>query len=205
MLTHRRVRGQRRHHLPAVDARAADNLRYIRETMEHSSRFTDVPGWGTALIGVTAVVATITGSVQTSETAWLRIWGAEFVIALAIAALSIYHKTRVTGIPLRSGPTQKFGLGLVPPLLAGALLTIVLQREDLIALLPGTWLLLYGAALVAAGAYSIRIVPLMGAGFMALGAIALLGPSEWGNALLGIGFGGIHIAFGLIIARRYGG
>ena len=205
MLTHRRVRGQRRHHLPEADVRAAENLRYIRETMEQSTKFTDVPGWGMALIGLTAIAAASLGAVQESETAWLRVWAAEAVIALVIALLSIVHKTRVTGMPLRSGPTKKFGLGLVPPLMAGAMLTVVLQREGLFSALPGTWLILYGAAFVAAGAYAIRLVPILGGCFMVAGTVALLGPAAWGDALLALGFGGLHLTFGLVIARRYGG
>jgi hypothetical protein len=205
VLTHRRVRDQRRRHLPEVDLKAAENLRYIRETMEQSARFTDVPGWGMTLIGLTAIGAAIFASVQSSEAAWLRIWTAEAVIALLIALFSTLHKTRVTGIPLRSGPTKKFCLGLLPPLLAGAMLTLVLQMEGLYSALPGTWLLLYGAAFVAAGAYSIRIVPVLGGCFMAAGAVALLAPETWGDPLLGLGFGGLHLGFGLVIARRYGG
>jgi hypothetical protein len=205
MLTHRRTREQRRHRLPSVDQHAAENLRYIREAMEQSARFTDVPGWGMALIGVTAIAATALASAQTTDVAWLRVWVTEAGLALIIAVASILHKTRVTGIPLRAGPTQKFCLGLLPPLLAGALLTFVLQSEGLFALLPATWLLLYGAAFVAAGAYSIRIVPVLGGCLMALGAIALFGPAAWGNPLLGAGFGGLHLGFGMLIARRYGG
>ncbi len=205
MLTRRKDRGPERPRPVAVDFSAAEDLRFIRETMEGSGRFTDVPGWGMALIGVTAIVAAGLGAAQSSETAWLRVWAGEAGVALCIALLSIIHKTTVTGIPLRSGPTKKFSLGLLPPLLAGALLTVVLQREGLVSELPGTWLLLYGAAFVAAGAYSIRVVPILGACFMAAGALALFGPSGWGDVILGFGFGGLHLAFGFIIARRYGG
>ena len=205
MLTHRRAREQRRHRLPSVDTRAAENLRYIREAMEQSARFTDVPGWGMALIGVTAIGAAAGASMQSSDVAWLRVWMVEAGLALVLAVASILHKTKVTGVPLRAGPTQKFCLGLMPPLLAGGLLTLVLQRQGLFELLPGTWLVLYGAAFVAAGAYSIRIVPVLGVCFMVLGAIALFGPAAWGNPLLGVGFGGLHLGFGAYIARRYGG
>jgi hypothetical protein len=93
----------------------------------------------------------------------------------------------------------------VPPLLVGVLLTIALVRAGQVGTLPGTWLLLYGTGVVTGGAYSVRIVPLMGLCFMALGSIALFAPAAWGNALMAIGFGGFHLAFGLVIARRYGG
>ena len=102
-------------------------------------------------------------------------------------------------------PGRRFVLSYVPPIAVGALLTVALVRAGLYQALPGTWLLLYGTGVVTGGAFSVRVVPLMGLCFMALGALALLGPAAWGNLLMAIGFGGLHIGVGWIIARRYGG
>jgi hypothetical protein len=96
-------------------------------------------------------------------------------------------------------------LSFVPPLLAGAVLTTVLYRVDMLMVLPGLWLLLYGAAVVTGGAFSVRIVPVMGICFMLLGAVSLFAPALWGNVFLMLGFGAIHIVFGALIARRHGG
>jgi hypothetical protein len=119
--------------------------------------------------------------------------------------LATVHKARGNWRRLLTTPARKFLLGLAPPLLAGGLLTFLLQREGMASALPGLWLLLYGAAIITAGAFSVRILPALGVSFMAIGAVALFVPAEWSGWLLALGFGGLHILFGLVITRRYGG
>jgi hypothetical protein len=189
----------------ALHDRAMDNLRYIRETMERAGSFTAVPGWGAVLIGATALVAVWIASHQSTEAGWLAVWSGEAILSLALGVGAVIHKARSVGMPLRSGPAQKFALSLAPPLVAGALLTAVLFMACLVAALPGTWLLLYGAGVVTAGAFSVAIIPVMGICFMLLGALALFTPAAWGDAFMALGFGGLHIVFGILIARRYGG
>lgn len=182
-----------------------DNLRYIRETMERAAAFTAVPGWGGVVIGITALVAASVASVRTGPAQWLAVWLGEAALSLAIAAWAVGRKARVANVPVLSGPGNKFLRSFSPPMLVGALLTLVFLRAGETALLPGTWLLLYGTAVVTAGAFSVRIVPVMGACFMLTGAVALFCPPAWGDGLMAFGFGGLHILFGFIIARRYGG
>ena len=188
-----------------IDAHAAENLRFIRETMESAGSFTAVPGWGGVVMGVTALGAAIVAAQQTTAPRWLLTWIIEAVLAFAVAACAVAWKARAAGIPLVTGPGRKFALSFAPPILVGALLTVVLYQAGLMSAIPGTWLLLYGAAVVTAGAFSIRVVPLMGLCFMVLGAVALFTPESWSHWLMGGGFGALHIVFGLVIARRYGG
>ena len=156
-------------------------------------------------MGVSALAAAVLAARQTSPGAWLALWLLEGVAAILIGALAMYHKARSAGVPLLSAPARKFALGFAPPLLAGALLTVVLYRAQLLSPIPGSWLLLYGAGIVTGGAFSARIVPLMGLCFMCEGAVALFCPFGWGNYFLAAGFGALHLVFGFIIARRYGG
>lgn len=188
-----------------MDDRARDNIRFIRETMERATSFTAVPGWGGIAMGITAMGAAVIASRQTSSFAWLLTWICEAALAIAIAVWTTYTKAREAGTALLSGPGRRFVYSFAPPLLVGLLLTLVLARMGSLEVVPGVWLLLYGTAVVTGGAFSIRIVPLMGLCFMVLGAVALFCPPSWGNALLGGGFGGLHLIFGAVIARKYGG
>jgi len=183
----------------------ADDLRFIRDTMERSSAFTAVSGWGYLLLGLTAIGAAWLAALQPSPFAWLRVWLAEGLLAATIGLLSCTWKANRCGLPLFSGPARKVALGLAPPLFAGAFLTFLLFRAGLQSALPATWLLLYGAGIMTGGAFSVAIVPVMGLCFMLLGGIAALGPAAWGNWFLAAGFGGLHIIFGFLIAKRHGG
>jgi hypothetical protein len=190
---------------PALHDRAMDNLRYIRETMERASAFTAVPGWGQVAIGFTALVATYLAAQQPTARGWLSVWLAEAIISLLIAGWLMDRKARSLGVPLLSGPGRKVAFSLSPPMIVGALLTIVLFRAGLVSSIPGMWLLLYGTGVVTGGMFSVSVVPVMGICFMLLGAAGLFTPAAWGNWLMAAGFGGLHMIFGLIIARKYGG
>ena len=132
-------------------------------------------------------------------------WIAEAVLSLLISGWAMSRKARAAEMPLLSGPGRKVALSLSPPITVGALLTVVLYRAGLVSVIPGMWLLLYGTGVVAGGAFSVRIVPVMGICFMLVGAIALFCPAAWGDYFMAAGFGGLHIIFGAIIARRHGG
>ena len=190
---------------PALHDRAIDNLRYIRETMERASAFTAVPGWGQVVIGVTALVATYIAAHQPTARSWLGTWLAEAIISLLIAGWLMDRKARRLGTPLFSGPGRKVAFSLSPPMVVGALLTVVLFRARLTQAIPGMWLLLYGTGVVTGGMFSVGVVPVMGICLMVLGAAGLFVPEAWGNWLMAAGFGGLHIVFGSIIARKYGG
>lgn len=190
---------------PHASPNLAEDLRYIRDTMERSAAFTAVSGWGQVLLGLTALAAAWIASRQGVPFGWLRVWLAEGLLAVAIGLLACTWKANRRGLPLFSGPARKVALGLAPPLVSGAFLTFLLFRAGLASALPAMWLLLYGAGIMTGGAFSVSIVPVMGLCFMLLGGLAVLSPANWGNGFLAVGFGGLHIIFGWLIARRHGG
>jgi hypothetical protein len=190
---------------PALHERAMDNLRYIRETMERATAFTGISGWGEVAIGGSAFLASVFAAQQSSFRAWLAIWIAEGVISMLIAGWSMDRKARAVQMPMMSGPGRKAVFSLLPPVLAGALVTIVLFQAGLTSAIPGVWLLLYGTGVVTGGMFSVPVVPIMGFCFMGLGALALFAPSALADWFMAAGFGGLHVVFGVIIARKYGG
>jgi hypothetical protein len=190
---------------PPLHVTAIDNLRFIRETMEGAAFFTAVSGLGEMAVGATALAAAYVAARQPSFFGWLVTWLVEALLAILVNAVAVVWKAKRAEISLFSTPGRRFVLGLLPPLFAGAMLTAVLLVTGTAAVLPGVWLLLYGTAVVTGGAFSVRTVPVMGLAFMALGAMALVAPPAWGDALLAAGFGGLHLMFGAWIAWRHGG
>lgn len=212
-------------------AQALADIRYIRDTMARAERFTTASGWGQVAMGTIALVA---AWVAGGGAAWLfgeadslagfhaagfhavgfhagfstratQVWLAACGVAVAVAVLAMRWKAHRVGLPLVSGPARRFAQGFLPPLLAGAALSVALHRAGQTDLLPAAWLLTYGAGILAGGMASVPLVPAMGACFLVLGWIAVLAPAAWGNALLAIGFGLVNIGFGIVIAGRHGG
>ena len=188
-----------------LHAHAIEDLRFIRETMEHAASFTAVPGWGGVAMGFTAIGAAFIAPHPSNSRTWLVTWLTAALCAFAVGALGIYWKARRVGTPILTRPGRQFLLSLFPPLMAGGVISYAIYARSLSHLLPTVWLLLYGVGVMSAGTFSVRVVPMMGLCFMLAGVAALFCPAGWGNAVMAAGFGGLHILFGTIIARRYGG
>jgi hypothetical protein len=184
---------------------AMDNLRFIRNAMESAGSFTAVPGVGGMLMGATAIIAAFAAHLSESPRAWLAIWSGEAGLAVVIGLAFSWRKAVRNGTSLLSRAFRRFVLAMVPSVFVGAILTLVLYRAGNHSLLPALWLLLYGLGVSSGGAFSVRVVPMMGISFLAVGAVAAVAPASWADALMALGFGGLHMVFGFVIARNYGG
>jgi hypothetical protein len=190
----------------AIHDHALHSIRTIREAMERSTAFTSIPGWGGCAIGVTAVATAVFASnFVLQPRLWVMTWLADAIVSVTIAAVMMYAKARRANVSLTAGPARRFFISYSAPLIAAALITIALVRASMFAPLPAVWLLLYGASFISSGSFSIRVVPIMGIFFMLLGVAACFVPLAIGNILMGAGFGVLHIVFGFIIARSFGG
>jgi hypothetical protein len=188
-----------------IGERAVDNLRFIRETMERSTSFTAVPGYGGVLMGATALAAAWIANSQASVKNWLMVWLTEAALAGAIGLLAMWQKSKISKASLVSGPARKLIMNSLPPMLCGIFITLGLYRFGHFDLMIPVWIMCYGASVVCGGAFSVKAVPAMGWCFLALGAIAFVLPAGFGNLMMAASFGILHIVFGLIIGRRFGG
>lgn len=188
-----------------IGDRAIDNVRFIREMMERSSSFTAVPGYGGMLMGATAVVAAYIASQQIYLRDWLIVWLTEACLAAAIGILAMWQKSRIAGESLMSAPARKFAFGFAAPLVSGVAVTLGLWRYEHYEVMAPVWMLSYGAAVVTGGAFSVRAVPVMGWAFIVFGAASFALPAAYSNYMMLASFGILHIVFGAIIGRKYGG
>jgi len=189
----------------ALHDRAAEDLRFIRDTMHGATAFTALSGVGYILVGLGAVVAFAVSHALSSPADRLSVWLVDAIASVLLGLLTTALKARSAEQPVLSGPLRKFALSFAPSVAAGAVMTLMLVRHELYGYLPPLWLLCYGAGLASAGAFSVRLVPVMGMSFMALGVLAAVVAPLWADGALLLGFGGLHVGFGIVIARRYGG
>lgn len=188
-----------------IGDRAKDNLEFIRETMERASVFTSVPGYGGVFMGITAVAAAVIASFQPTLRERLFVWLAEAFLACGIGFFAMWQKSKITGTSLLSAPAKKFALGFLPPVLCAVFITLGLWRLGHFEAMIPVWILLYGAAVVCGGANSVKVVPVAGWSFVALGAAAFFLPAGSENLMMAASFGLLHIIFGAVVAWKHGG
>ena len=191
-------------HRGADEHRAAEDLQFIRHAMERANRFHAVPGIGLVIMGATAIAAAALAATAPAHL-WLSIWIADAAVAVAVGLLTMYRKARSVNLPVASPSGQAFLLSFSPPIAAGIVVTLAFAAHGVTHLLPGMWLILYGLAALTAGAFSVRVVSLMGGCFLLLGGVALLAPSGLANLFMALGFGVLHVVFGVYLAYRHGG
>jgi len=189
----------------AMHERAVADLQFIRRTMANAGAFTALSGIGFVCVGLGALATGLYAHGLAEPLARVRLWLGDAALSALVGLASTAWKARRAGQPLWSGPFRKFVLGFGPAIAAGGVLTLVMLRDAHLDYLPAVWLLLYGAGLTAGGAFSVRVVPAMGACFLGLGVVAALAPGAWGEGLMLAGFAATHVVFGAFIARSHGG
>jgi hypothetical protein len=183
-----------------LDSHAAATLRYIRASMEGAVLLA-VPGSAGIVLGSIALIAAVLCLAPGLHRYWLGIWLGAALVGAVIGSILIVRESSLRDLRLAGTPLLKFALCLSPSLGAGLVMTAVHWFAGNLHAIPGTWLLLYGCALVAASAATTRIIATLGVFFILFGLLALLLPDDLQILMLGAGFGGLHIVFGFLIRR----
>lgn len=191
--------------LPSDAASTLEDLRFIRKTMESAASFTAVSGLGMMAVGVVALVSAAAAEMQPSQARQMLVWVLAAVVAASISVAANAQKSARSQHAATKAVLRKFLLAFLPPLFTGAVLTVLLARSGLWTTIPAMWLLMYGTAVLTGGVFSVRLVPAMGACFLGVGLLAVFLPADFNNWMMAAGFGGLHLLFGGLIARRHGG
>ena len=184
-----------------IESHAAATLRYIRASMDGAASVA-VPGSAGVAMGSVGLLAMALSSAPGLREHWFGIWLGAAALAAAAGLPLITQPSSLRGLLLRGAPVRKFALCLLPSLFGGVVMTGVHWSYGNLHAIPGTWLLLYGCALISASVATTRAIAAMGGSFVALGLIALLLPSDLQVLMLGAGFGGMHLLFGVLIGRK---
>jgi hypothetical protein len=183
-----------------LDTHAIATLRYMRASMNAAANVA-IPGSAGIAMGVIGLATAALSFVPQLKAHWFVLWLAAAPMAATAGGLLLARSASAASFMATGTPGRKLVLGLFPSLFAGAVMTAVLWSADRTGAIPGTWLLLYGCALISASVSTTAIVAWMGVCFAGLGVAALIAPFELQIPLLGVGFGGLHILFGILIGR----
>ena len=184
-----------------IDSHAVATLRYIRASMDAAASVA-VPGSAGIAMGSIGVLATVASSTPGLREYWLGVWLMAAALGGGVGFALMTRPASLRGLSLYGTPLRKFALGLFPALLGGAVMTAVHWTNGNMHAIPGTWLLFYGCALISASVSATRMIAVMGAAFVLVGLVALLAPERAQMLLLGAGFGGLHVLFGVLIGRK---
>lgn len=197
-----------------------EDLSHIRSMMERSSRFISLSG----LSGVVAGLAAIIGAVyvycvfQREGISYFdgdrNVFGPSLVkelvgigiTILVVAILSGYiftaNKSKKKGLKIWDSTTKRLLTTFAIPLVAGGFFCLALLYHHLFVFVAPATLIFYGLALVSAERYTLTDVKYLGYFEIVLGLLSLflLG---WGLLFWAIGFGVLHIIYGLIMYKKY--
>lgn len=184
-----------------LDSHAANTLQYIRASMEAAGKLT-VSGTASVAVGCVGLLAAALSVVPVLHSHWLQVWVTAAAVAGICGGVLVARQVAQQGSTLFGAPVRKFLLCLFPGLFGGAVMTVVLWEAGAFNDIPGAWLLLYGCALVSASAPTNTTVGMLGALFVVFGVVAFFLPESLQNLALGMGFGALHVGFGILIRQK---
>jgi uncharacterized membrane protein YidH (DUF202 family) len=192
----------------------------IRSMMERSSKFLSLSGWAGILAGIYAlsgvyiayrffdfnpseIASTDQSAISSSSLLYVIILALiVFLLAAGTSVFLTYKKAGKRGEKLWNPTSRRLLISMTIPLVIGGLLELILISKELIGLLAPFTLLFYGLALYNAGNFTYKEVKILGLVQMGLG-LAGTYFIEYGLAFWALGFGMVHIVYGIYIYYRF--
>ncbi|QBN18110.1 hypothetical protein [Flavobacterium nackdongense] len=203
-----------------MDQKHQEDLSHIRSMMERSSRFISLSGLSGVFAGLSALIGGLYVYLLLKSNGLdyfngeHKLYSVNLVAELVFIALIILvsaltfgifftiRKSRKYNLPIWTTATKKMLVNLAIPLVVGGVFCIALLYHQIYVLIAPATLLFYGLALINAEKYTFSDIKYLGFCELALGCVSLffLG---YGLVFWIIGFGVLHILYGLIVFKKY--
>ena len=192
--------------------------------MEESSKFISLSGLSGILAGITALAGAAYGYFIIKSNMsiplfdgfyfplngisisvfWQLLFAATItlIIAVSIGIVLTVKKAKKKGQPIWGSTSKRLLVNLLLPLLAGGCFSLALAYHGLFGLIAPVTLIFYGLSLLNASKYTLGDIRNLGLLEIALGLIAsfFIG---YGILFWAIGFGALHIVYGVVMYFKY--
>ena len=202
-----------------------DSIKAIRSMMERSSRFLSLSGLSGVIVGLMAIAGVLIAYAflgldieepgyynkmlntdGTLNKAIFRFLLIELfillIVALATAIFLSIRKASAKAIPIWDATAKRLVINFAVPLLTGALFCVILLNHGNISLIIPSTILFYGLAMYNASNYTLHDIRSLGLINIGLGLVAAYFV-DYALLFWGLGFGVLHIVYGLYIYFKY--
>lgn len=187
------------------------DLKFIRQTMESSSRYSNIPSSGYILTGLFGIAGTwgtylYLGKDKVMDTSLVTlpdikglvtIWGLVFLAAVGSVTLCAWNKARRHNRSAWNSLVARMLRSQIPLVLIVGALTLAMALEGYYSVIPGMWLGIYGTVLYSFSYFTSVEHKIEGVVFIGLGVFTLFVHGTVGLLCVGLGFGGIHLIAGI--------
>lgn len=197
-----------------------EDLAVIRSLMEQSSRFISLSGWSGVFAGSYAIVAALIAFILFKENGvtyfeatrqsyssmllmqLLSIGCITLVLAVSTGIYLTVRKSKKRELPIWNAISKKLIINLFIPIVVGGVFCLALYIHSNMVLIAPATLIFYGLGLINASKYTFNDIRYLGYSELLLGLIALFF-TGYGLLFWTLGFGVMHIIYGILIQRKY--
>ena len=197
-----------------------EDLSHIRSMMERSSMFISLSGLSGVFAGISAIVGAgfalnildnnginyfDDNQIVLDQNIIFQLLGIAVLVLISAISFGIFftvRKSMKNNLPIWTTATKNMLLNLAIPLLVGGVFCLALYQQRYFGLIAPATLLFYGLALINAEKYTLTDIKYLGYCELILGCISLF-YIGMGLVFWVIGFGLLHIVYGLIMYKKH--